>query len=707
MRIYSMTATFGKLEHATLTLENGLNIIEAPNEWGKSTWCSFLIAMLYGIETRAKSTKTALSDKEHFQPWSGNPMSGRIDLNWNGRDITIERATKGRVPMGQFSAYETQSGIAVPELTAANCGQQLLGVERSVFLRSGFIRLSDMPVAQDEVLRKRLNALVTTGDESGDAERLSAQLKELKNRVRHNRTGMLPQAENERAAVDEKLRELQMLEDRSSELTARADGLSAQIHLLENHERHLAYARAQEDIARVQAAQIAAKEADAKLEAAQALCADYPPRETARQTVARLKELSDEGLRLQLEQNAPLAMPELPPAPTAFASLNPDRARERAESDGERYAALCKKRPFLLIFAAVALVLGVLAAFFVPPVAVIAVVLALASFLAERMQAEKRKAARVELEQKYASSDPAQWCASADLWARSCAEAEQMRAHVAQLTQERQVKMRAWQSRVDALTQGASLSDAERHWQTVLSAWDVLARAERECAQAHDHYRTLSAMLRAVDPPSEADVLTLSEGETERALTDAREQRHVLHSRLSQYEGRMEALGDREALRALRTKLDERIARLEDYDCALVIARQTLSDAALMLQRRFAPQIANHARTVMSALTGGRYDRFSLSEELGLRSGAGEEDTLRDPLWRSDGTVDQLYLSLRLAVSQALSPDAPLVLDDALVRFDDTRLKAALGVLKAESETKQILLFTCQSREKRLLAELS
>ena len=45
-----MTATFGKLEHRTLTLQPGLNIIEAPNEWGKSTWCAFLENMLYGTD---------------------------------------------------------------------------------------------------------------------------------------------------------------------------------------------------------------------------------------------------------------------------------------------------------------------------------------------------------------------------------------------------------------------------------------------------------------------------------------------------------------------------------------------------------------------------------------------------------------------------------------------------------------------------------
>jgi len=147
-----MTATFGKLEHAKLTLKPGLNVIHAPNEWGKSTWCAFLLNMLYGIDTKERTTQTALADKDRYAPWSGAAMSGRIDLNWNGRDITIERSSTGRVPMGNFRAYETESGIDIPELTAANCGQTLLGVERNVFTRAGFLRLSDLPVTQDDAV---------------------------------------------------------------------------------------------------------------------------------------------------------------------------------------------------------------------------------------------------------------------------------------------------------------------------------------------------------------------------------------------------------------------------------------------------------------------------------------------------------------------------------------------------------------------------
>ena len=65
MLIQRMSAVFGRLRNETLQLQDGLNIIEAPNETGKSTWCAFLTAMLYGINSRERDkavsspTKTA------------------------------------------------------------------------------------------------------------------------------------------------------------------------------------------------------------------------------------------------------------------------------------------------------------------------------------------------------------------------------------------------------------------------------------------------------------------------------------------------------------------------------------------------------------------------------------------------------------------------------------------------------------------------
>ena len=78
MKIEHMRATFGTLQGAELDLSDGLNIIQAPNESGKSTWCAFLLAMLYGVDTSERKTRTNLPAKEHYAPWSGSAMEGKL-----------------------------------------------------------------------------------------------------------------------------------------------------------------------------------------------------------------------------------------------------------------------------------------------------------------------------------------------------------------------------------------------------------------------------------------------------------------------------------------------------------------------------------------------------------------------------------------------------------------------------------------------------
>ncbi|AVQ98575.1 hypothetical protein OBCHQ24_05985 [Oceanobacillus iheyensis] len=63
----------------------------------------------------------------------------------------------------------------------------------------------------------------------------------------------------------------------------------------------------------------------------------------------------------------------------------------------------------------------------------------------------------------------------------------------------------------------------------------------------------------------------------------------------------------------------------------------------------------------------------------------------------SQGTKDQLYISLRLAISEIMSEKhrLPFILDDAFVHFDSTRTERMFQLIKALSNKQQILLFTC------------
>ena len=702
MRIYRMTATFGKLNHETLTLEPGLNILSAPNEWGKSTWCAFLTAMLYGLDTRAKTTKTVLADKERYAPWSGEPMSGRIDLNWNGRDITIERSTKGRTPMGEFRAYETASGLPVPELTGTNCGQTLLGVEQTVFRRAGFIRQADLPVTQDEALRRRLNALVTTGDETDSADRLAQGLKKLKNQVRYQRTGLLPQAQAQQEALRGKLEELDQLEEQLRKLKARQGEQKAFSLALENHQMSLDAAEAMADAGRVSQAREDRDRAADHLLTLENICAKLPSLEEAEAKLREAKAFREEWSAIAREQQN-LPRPPLPPAQQPpFVGMEPAAALDMVRRDRQRYqqSALSQAAKGLYVLGALLFLgaVGTLLAKHYLFTAILAGIAALSLVAALLLQSRQIKESAI-LEKKYGSADPARWTDGLRLYESQLKVFRQAKQAYDQALGDVDVRLMVLGKRKEALCGGQDPDAMVEYWQQVLAKWAALDAARREARQATSHYEALTAMAKTAKAPVLPDNLTYSREETARLLAESADELQRLHTRLGQYQGRMETLGTRECLETQLAALDARIARLEQTNAALTIALETLSQARNELQRRFAPQIAQRAQALLAEMTGGRYTRLSLGQDLELCAGTENEDILHHILWRSDGTMDQLYLALRLAVAEALTPDAPLVLDDALVRFDDQRLAAAVSLLRREAETKQVLLFTCQSRE--------
>ena len=209
MDFQHIEATFGKLEHRSLSFSKGLNIIEAPNESGKSTLLAFLRVMLYGFPPRERG---ALADKNRYAPWSLSPMRGTLALTCQKGDITLQRDTaRANSPMGRFSAVYTGSGEAVDGLTAADCGETLLGVPCEVYERSAFIRQSSLTVDASAELERRIAALITTGEEGQSFSEASTALKKQLNARKYNKSGRIPALEAEISAQERALEELSQL----------------------------------------------------------------------------------------------------------------------------------------------------------------------------------------------------------------------------------------------------------------------------------------------------------------------------------------------------------------------------------------------------------------------------------------------------------------------------------------------------------------
>lgn len=714
MILCSMTATFGKLDGETLSFSPGLNLITAPNEWGKSTWCAFLLAMLYGIDTRQRARQGQLPDKERYKPWSGKPMEGSMEVLWQNRRITIQRQTKGRVPMGHFRAFETETGFPVPELTADRCGQVLLGVERSVYQRTGFLQGRDLTVSRDEALSHRLNRLVTTGDDSPSGPALASGLRELKNKCRYNQSGLLPQARRELEACRSQLQALQKLDVQAAGLEERLRALDRRKQALEVHLTALQRQADREKLAQVDQARDKERQAREELARAQAQCAGLPERAAAERNLAQWRSLQSALDALQLEQAMEQPAPQPPEAPAVLYGLDGEQARSQmrrrldALSPPAGPSAAGKTAWALWLGAALCglLLLILLPGLWrLPGAALLAVGgagLLRGFLLRRRKEAADAQAAR-EMQKLL---DDYQVAAPEELepllqayqarWAqyRRALEAYQHRAAALE------TRRKDLQGKLAQLTGGGDTEAFLRTQTQALEAWDAWAAACRSAAQATGHRQAMEAVTAGLERDPLPDQLDLPEEESRRALEEVRQAWTQTRSQLDACRGRRAALGDRLRLEAQEEALADRVSRLELWYAALQAGLAALEQAQQDLQSRFAPKIAAEAREILSSLTQGRYDRLLLDRDLSLSAGAAGENTVRPGIWRSDGTVDQLYLALRLAVSRALLPGAPLVLDDALTRFDDRRLAAALELLRRED--RQILLFTCQSREARL-----
>lgn len=720
MNILRMTASFGRLENETLTLTPGLNVLAQPNEAGKSTWAAFLLAMLYGVDTAERARQGVLPAKTKYRPWSGRPMQGILELETDEhRHIRIERASRGRTPMGEFAAFDMDTGLAVEGLTAENCGERLLGVERSVFARSAFIHQSGLAVTADDALERRLSSLVTTGDERASASAAAKLLREQKNKIQHNKTGLLPQALREKEQVEATLAQIHALHredlslaEKQRELTARREQLRLAGQALAAREQ--AEKRAQLAAAREQAA--AAGRAYAQ---AQEKTQKYPaPDKLAalRQTLLTLSEQAD----------APLPdAPAKPGCPPVFQDVAAGALMDKAQRDGREFDRLtAKKRPhpvfpliFLILFllsGIAALVLGRYAAAAVCAVsAVILAAIFVYSLGKARAYEQNMDKAQAILGQ-YENRPRDEFAVFAAQYREQLLDYDRQQAayDAAVARQQAEKARRAGElSRVlgavsvfapeaqDKAAALRALEQAQAGYAAVDAAGRALDVAQSRAAALENAFGALEPVPM---PPGDWENLDAQRLSREQAQLERELQ--AVRSRLDESRGRVAALGDAASLGARLEALETDISGLRLRYDAIALAEQTLAAADAQLQTRFAPQIAARAGEYFSALTGARYDRVLLDRELHLSAGETGEAGVRQLLSLSSGTADQLYLAARLAICDlALPAHAPLVLDDALLSFDDRRMQAALRLLQKQSRSRQILLFSCHTREQAWL----
>lgn len=648
-------------------------------------------------------------------------MQGRMDILSDGRALTLQRDTRrANAPMGNFSCTYTGTGTPVEGITAQNAGEQLLGVPRDVWERSAFIGQNALAVSQSAELERRISSLITTGEEDASFTESYERLKKQLNRRKHNKTGQIPVLERDIAQLHQSLQELDALEQQArqaqeevSALTQRVDGLrhqAAQQQAQIRQERINAWHRA------ARTAEEAQRRADILAEAAAPLPDDAALSLLEGQAAALQSDMAALTGQRSAANEARTAAAEAHAVWEAH-PLYPDDAAAL-----ERRAASIApaKAPSLLLPAADGLLLAICAVLAVvfraaspqrwifAGMALLAAALTVFSVCLRR-RAIRQEQERVDRDRAALAEQTASYLPLRDRAAQTDEAARRAGAILSGAEESCRSRLLTLLTQVQRFAPAAAdlsgaqiaLSDARRSRDTLADA----RRTAREAAVGRDALQSqlseedLTRPPMPVTPISGSSVeLELSQAQT--ALADAR-------SRYDHLLGRIRGLDRSSDLTDQLSQKREELARLQQEYDAITLAMTALEQANIILKNRFSPALGARAAEIFSALTDGRYDKVLLSQDMALSAEQSGDPMSRSIRLLSQGAADQLYLAVRLAICGMVLPEekhVPLLLDDALVSFDDRRLRAALDVLLAESEQRQILLFTCQTRERDYLA---
>ena len=635
MRIRSATASFGKLENETLKFHEGLNVIHAPNESGKSTWCAFIRAMLYGIDTSERAKKGYLPDKQKYAPWSGAPMEGRMDVLADGCDITIMRTTRTpSAPMQDFKAVYTGTATDVEGMTGRNAGEQLTGVSKEVFRRSAFIEQGTVTVTGGPELEKRISAIVSTGEEETSFSEADERLRSWLRKRRFNRNGELPEIEAKLDEANYELEEAREGARQLGELEEALKGYDAECRRLED--------------------EITETRKQQRRNALEKLNQGDMELETRRK---RFEELSSAYTEKREELRS-----------SRLGLISAEDAERTAAEDIERYDLLsgqsgAGKWISPVLFAVCLIAAAVLAALYVAKQSIVFIIIAgilcllgiwaALSYIKTRNRSRESEEERRQILRKYSVSDPKE---------------------IRQIAEKHRELV-------------ADLIETERMTRLAGEEYN-----QARLAQAETRQKAIDALDFSIDGVGEASALT-------EMLRAAREKKAGTERELAQLRGRLEHIGDSVVIESSISYLEDRYETVSrEYD-AIDLAQKVLKEADLEIQNRFSPRLGELAAEYMSVLTGGKYDSVMISKDFSAMAGESGGSVVRSSEYLSAGTLDLLYLAVRLAVCELALPEGencPLIIDDALVNLDEERTAKAMELLGEISRTRQVILFTCR-----------
>lgn len=681
---------YGNIENKDINLEEGINIIHGANESGKSTLLNYIISIFYGI-SRNKDGK-ALSDYEKYKPWNSNEFSGRISYKLeNGEKYEIFRDFNKKNPKIYNDKLEDISDrFETDKKDGSKFFIEQMGIDKQMYLST--VVSTQEEVRLDEknqnMLIQKIANLAGTGEDNVSYKKALIKLQEkIRDEIGTNKTSQKPVniIEKEIVEINNKIVETEKYRNRKYEIDAEKEQILSELKELEQQKQIL-----QE----LQNSMKSEEETKNRLEIRE---------KNRKDNIAKINELTNQKNTINAEservQSAKNHLQDI----IKGHKENIEKLNSEIEKiANEKEETQEKEKPsisfiVITVVLAIALICSIILIknYIVSGILGVAIIANIVFYVINQ---NKQKVNKAKLREK--------------------------------INQEKQYKREKLENQKQQIIANVNTTEKE------------LEKQEEEEKQVNSELSMLKGQIilleknnekiteeieqdnKAIKEESNKNKQQIIEKYKDKNINDllyindyqnyiSKIEETINNNRIRikgleiEYNTIVPQLDEMVVLEEKREADKEKLAELREKESIINIAIENLMDAYEEMKTTITPKFTKNLSESIQKISSNKYNKVTINDENGMiiENNRGE---YVEAIKLSTGTIDQLYLALRLSMIDELSKEnLPIILDESFAYSDNNRLKNMLQYLTSDLNNHQTIIFTCTDREQKMLEEMN
>lgn len=681
---------YGNIENKDINLEEGINIIHGANESGKSTLLNYIISIFYGI-SRNKDGK-ALSDYEKYKPWNSNEFSGRISYKLeNGEKYEIFRDFNKKNPKIYNDKLEDISDrFETDKKDGSKFFIEQMGIDKQMYLST--VVSTQEEVRLDEknqnMLIQKIANLAGTGEDNVSYKKALIKLQEkIRDEIGTNKTSQKPIniIEKEIVEINNKIVETEKYRNRKYEIDAEKEQILSELKELEQQKQIL-----QE----LQNSMKSEEETKNRLEIRE---------KNRKDNIAKINELTNQKNTINAEservQSAKNHLQDI----IKGHKENIEKLNSEIEKiANEKEETQEKEKPsisfiIITVVLAIALICSIILIknYIVSGILGVALIANIVFYVINK---NKQKVNKAKLREK--------------------------------INQEKQYKREKLENQKQQIIANVNTTEKE------------LEKQEEEEKQVNSELSMLKGQIILLEKNNEKITEEIEQDNKEIKEESNKNKQQIIEkykdknindllyindyqnyiSKIEEtinnnririkgleieYNTIVPQLDEMVVLEEKREADKEKLAELREKESIINIAIENLMDAYEEMKTTITPKFTKNLSESIQKISSNKYNKVTINDENGMiiENNRGE---YVEAIKLSTGTIDQLYLALRLSMIDELSKEnLPIILDESFAYSDNNRLKNMLQYLTSDLNNHQTIIFTCTDREQKMLEEMN